>query len=108
MSLYIITNIFKKKQQQRYKLLVEQLIKHGRDEIAIKELTSCLEIIVTVTNQVNIAVREKQRNDILLELQRTFVDDIQLLKPGRQFIRRDFMRKMCRKGAKRYEVSETK
>ncbi|EGC39822.1 hypothetical protein DICPUDRAFT_26275, partial [Dictyostelium purpureum] len=87
----------------RYKLLLQSLIQYTPLESPdYKDVDKALESISEVANIVNESIREKQKMEKILSIQKRFTGACPpLLAPLRTFIREGYLTKVCRKDHKK-------
>lgn len=87
----------------RYRLLLEDLVKNtNEDHPDLENLRKALERILLVANQVDRAIEEHKNRARLLQIQKKFIESIQILEIGRVFIKEGELTKICRKDHKKF------
>jgi FYVE/RhoGEF/PH domain-containing protein 5/6 len=87
----------------RYKLLLEVLIKSTEENhIDYKDLTEALQLISKVAESINTAMRESQNRQEIVNIQKQFGKDINLVSPSRRFLLKGILAKKCRSADKEF------
>lgn len=86
----------------RYRLLLEDLLKNTPDTHPDhKNLLSALEKLKIVAEQVDKAIHEQKNRESMLKIQKRVGDAVQIIEPGRVYVREGDLIKLCRKGPKK-------
>jgi FYVE/RhoGEF/PH domain-containing protein 5/6 len=87
----------------RYKLLLEVLIKStSEDHPDYRDLSESLSTISKVAESINTAMRETQNRQEILNIQKQFTKDIDLISPSRRLVTKSVLTKKCRSADKEF------
>lgn len=87
----------------RYRLLLEDLIKHtDKSHPDYESLSSSLNKVMHVANQVDQAINEQKNRAKLLQVQKKFLENVPIFEAGRVFIKEGELTKICRKDNKKF------
>lgn len=87
----------------RYRLLLEDLLKHTDDGHPDKEnIAKALDKVMVIAEQINREITEQKNRVRILQIQKAFLENINIIEAGRILIKEGELIKICRKDHKKF------